>query len=83
MNPFSTTAFFLGFRLFNLPWYMQQCVAIFFGVAAISVVFSGEEFHLKYQTEPLPHQFFYRICFVVLGVSMIGLSLWGLWLGKP
>jgi hypothetical protein len=83
MNLFSTVAVFFGFRLFNFPWYMQQCVAIFLGAAAICAVFSGEEFHLKYQTEPLPHQFFYRICFVVLGVSMIGLSLWGLWLGKP
>ncbi|MFY9912011.1 MAG: hypothetical protein WCF22_21395 [Candidatus Sulfotelmatobacter sp.] len=83
MTPLSTPAFFFGFPLFDLPWYMQQGVAIFMGAAAIWAVFSGEEFHLKYQTEPLPHQFFYRICFVVLGLSMIGLSLWGLLLGRP
>ncbi len=83
MNSFSTTALFFGSRLINPPWYMQQCVAIFMGAAALWVVFSGEEFHLRYQTDPLPHQFFYRVCFFVLGVSMIGLSLWGLWLGKP
>jgi hypothetical protein len=83
MNPISTAALLLGFPLFNLSWYMRQCVAIFLGAAAIWAVFSGEEFHLKYGAEPLPHQFFYRICFVVLGASMIGLSLWGLWLGKP
>jgi hypothetical protein len=83
MNLFSTAAFSLGFPLFNLPWYMQQCVAILMGAAALWAVFGGEEFHLKYQSEPLPHQFFYRICFVVLGISMIGFSLWGLWLGKP
>jgi hypothetical protein len=82
MNFFFTTALLFGFRLFELPWYMRNCIAILMGGAAIRIVFSGEEFHLKYQTEPLPNQFFYRVCFVVLGVSMIGLSLWGLWLGQ-
>lgn len=83
MNLFSTSALCFGLPPFNFPWYMQRGVAIFMGAAAIWVVFSGEEFHLKYQTEPLPHQFFYRVCFLLLGVSMIGFSLWGLWLGKP
>lgn len=83
MNPFLTPALFLGFRLIDAPWYMRHCVAIFMGAAALWIVFSGEEFHLKYSTEPLPNQLFYRVCFAVLGVSMIGLSLWGLWLRTP
>ncbi len=79
----SPTAFFLGSRFTYPPWYMRHCVAIFMGTAALWIVFSGEEFHLKYSTEPLPNQLFYRVCFAVLGVSMIGLSLWGLWLHTP
>jgi hypothetical protein len=49
---------------------------------AIWAALSGEECHLKYDTEPLPNQPFYRIWFFILGVSMIGLSIWGLWLDK-
>ncbi len=45
--------------------------------------FSDEPVHLRNDPEPLPNQPFYHACVLVLGVAMIVLSLWGLWLDKP
>ena len=45
--------------------------------------FSDEPVRLRNDPEPLPNQPFYHACVLVLGVAMIVLSLWGLWIDKP
>jgi len=67
----------------GFPWYWKHCVAILIGSAAVWAGFSDEPFHKKYDTEPLPNQPFYHICVLILGIAMIVLSLWVLWLDRP
>jgi len=83
MSLFPTDFSFLGFDLFNPPWYEKHCVAILVGSVAIWAGLSDEPIHKKYDTEPLPNQRFHHACFLVLGIAMIALSLWGLWLDRP
>jgi hypothetical protein len=65
-----------------LPWYWQRGVAIFMGSAVLWIAFSREPLSGR-NGNPYPDQQFLRSCLALLGVSMIGLSLWGLWLDKP
>ena len=83
MSASSVASLFLGSSALGIPWYWKHCVAILCGIAAIWAGVSDEPFHKKYDMEPLPNQPFYHVSVFVLGIAMLALSLWGLWLGKP
>jgi hypothetical protein len=69
---------FLENRL-DLPWYSSHCVAIICGIGVLYAAFSKEPIRPR-NGEPFPNQRFLKFCFGFLGIAMIGLSLWGLWL---
>jgi hypothetical protein len=66
----------------DLPWWNRHCVAILVGVGALWAAFSRQPIQTR-NGEPLPSQRFLKVCFAILGVAMISLSLWGLWLKTP
>ena len=66
----------------DLPWYSGHCTAIICGIGALYAAFSQEPIRPR-DGEPFSNQRFLKICFGVLGVAMITLSLWGLSLTTP
>ncbi|HEY6337483.1 MAG TPA: hypothetical protein VIW68_03220 [Candidatus Sulfotelmatobacter sp.] len=65
----------------GFPWYSKHCFAILMGSFVLWAAYSGEPWHGR-NNEPYPNQPFFRACAAILGVAMIGLSLWGLWLDR-
>jgi uncharacterized membrane protein len=82
MIMFPAVVLLIGSDLFDLPWYSEPCFAIFMGCAAVWAGLSDEPMSGR-NGEPWPNQEFLHGCLLFLGVAMIILSLWGLWLGKP
>jgi energy-converting hydrogenase Eha subunit A len=82
MGSFSDALFLVGLRLFDVPWYQRHLVAILFGVGAIVSAIFGEPINTR-SNEPWTSKPFFRTSMLVLGIGMIAISLWGLWLKTP
>jgi hypothetical protein len=82
MSSIPAVVFVLDLPWFHLrfPWYWSHCVAVFMGGAAIWTALSRAPVSGR-NGVPFHNQRFLHGCFLVLGIAMVALSLWGLWLG--
>lgn len=65
----------------RFPWYWRYFVAIFIGGGSIWAAVSRGPVNGR-NGVPFPNQRFLRGCFLALGIAMVALSMWGLWLGN-
>jgi hypothetical protein len=66
----------------GFPWYWGHLVAILCGLGSLFAAFSRQPIHGR-NGDPYPNQSFFKACYAILGIAMIGLSVWGLWLRTP
>jgi len=82
LNPLTSTILDLPWINPRFPWYWRYCGAIFIGAVSIWAGL-GSAPMIGRNGEPYSNQRFFHGCFLVLGIAMVGLSLWGLWLRTP